>query len=189
MNKIYKSACILVGVLMFCSCSKRVSAPLVLSENPPPSIMDIPSSMSLPGSDKPELKELPKAPTILASMRRTSCYGKCPVYEFRILEDGSVFYRGDAYAPRIGNFKGNISIENINKIIGYINQIHFFSLYKQYPPSGQVMDVFPKTIVSVKLDGQGKTITDIHNSPVELQRFERFLDEMLEGIKWSRVSS
>ncbi len=60
--------------------------------------------------------QLSNKPQLLASIERTACYGQCPMYKARFMDNGEVIYVGRRFVEKIGTYKGLISAEEIQAI-------------------------------------------------------------------------
>lgn len=129
----------------------------------------------------------PVLPVIMTKLKRESCHGKCPVFEIRIYDDGLVFYNGINHVPRIGWHEAQIDSFTLDKIQRKANEIGYFKMKNTYPSYGQVINDLPTTITYMKAGEAEKTITNHHNSPIHLQRFEAYLDELMDNLKWKWI--
>jgi hypothetical protein len=110
------------------------------------------------------------------SMKKTPCYGKCPAYMVDIYEDGNVLFNGKSFVDYIGEHKGSIAIEDMNRIKEKINTINFFELNDKY--DSNVTD-FPSCILDVNMDGKSKSILDRVGGPKELKELENLIHELV----------
>lgn len=124
-------------------------------------------------------------PQMLASIKRTACYGQCPMYKATFMDNGEVIYVGKRFVENEGTYKTLISEEEIIEIKKKITEYDYFSFDSLYPTP--ITD-FPSTITEVNLNGQRKMVVDKRNPPAELKAFEKFLDSLLEGKKLEKVS-
>ncbi len=129
----------------------------------------------------------PVIPSIMAKLQRKACFGKCPVFELRIYEDGLVIYKGQNHVPRIGWYEAQLDSAAVQYILKRAKDIGYFEMKSTYPPYGQVISDVPTTISYIKKEEQEKTVTNHHSSPVRLQRFERYIDELMDTLSWKRV--
>ncbi len=134
-------------------------------------------------SDKP--KALKKNDVII-SLKRTMCYGRCPVYSLTIYGDGTLVYRGEMYVRVIGKWTTRISKEKVRLLIKKFKQVNFFSFKDKY--DYLYMTDMPSAIVSITIDGKTKTVThylgDI-SAPKELSQLERYIDEVVNSDRWT----
>src|SRR5699024_1184049 len=58
-------------------------------------------------------------------MKRTACFGTCPVYKVKFKLDGTAIYNGIRYVDKKGKYKGKFGSYNYGKLISFINKIEF----------------------------------------------------------------
>ena len=129
-------------------------------------------------------KEVEKAPELILSFRKTSCYGKCPSYEVRFFDNGLVVYHGKRNVKEIGYFKiedGEIIFE---KILAEAKAIRFFDLADAYPMKGTDIPDLPNTFTYIKDQEQEKRIKNNHDAPQTLIQLEQFIQDQLAKINW-----
>lgn len=136
-----------------------------------------------------EKNTVPAAPVVVAGLKREPCYGKCPAYEFKIYSDGLVKYHGISHVEKLGYYSAIVSKVAIVNIQSQAETIGYFWLDQQYPKAGQaqIYDV-PQTTSFVKIDEYENRITNRHDSPPALYKFEQYMDEQLEGLNWIPIS-
>lgn len=126
-----------------------------------------------------------EGPQVLASIQRTSCFGKCPIYKATFFDNGEVLFVGKNFVDNIGTYTSLISEDEIKGIIQMAKDVNYFSLEDEYPTP--VVD-FPKCITSVNVDGRKKSVLNGENAPRDLIGFERHLDALLKEREWTKVS-
>jgi hypothetical protein len=126
-----------------------------------------------------------EAPAILASIERTSCFGSCPIYKATFFDNGEVTYVGKNFVENIGTYTTLVSAEDLEGIVQMAKDVNYFALEDAYPTP--IAD-FPKTITSVNLKGNQKSILNGENAPRDLIGFERYLDGLLKDREWTKVS-
>lgn len=124
-------------------------------------------------------------PKMLATIERTACYGQCPMYKATFLDNGEVIYIGKRFVENIGTYRTLISGEEVLEIKKKITEYDYFGLDSLYPTP--IAD-FPSCITEASLNGNTKKVIDRRNPPDNLKAFEKFLDGMLEGREWEKVS-
>lgn len=122
---------------------------------------------------------------LLATIERRACFGKCPVYKAKFYSDGLVIYTGIKHVDRRGKYTTRIDEVTVNQIKTMAERANYFRLSGFYPNYGSVIDDLPITITSVNFIYKENQVTNAHNSPVNLHRFERFLDEIIDVQNWS----
>jgi len=161
------SLCSIV-VLAFSSCKSNKDA---ISSSPQP-------KNSLETSEQTE-------PQMLATIERTACYGRCPMYKATFMDNGEVKYVGRGFVDKIGTYKTLISAEEIQLIKKNIIEYDYFGLDSLYPTP--ITD-FPSSITEVNLNGKRKKVINRRSPPSNLKAFEKFLDSLLEAKELEKVS-
>jgi hypothetical protein len=124
-------------------------------------------------------------PQMLASIERTACYGRCPMYRATFMDNGEVKYIGKGFVDKIGTYKALISQEDVLRIKENIVEYDYFNLDSLYPTP--ITD-FPSSITEVNLNGKRKKVINRRSPPPNLKAFEKFLDSLLEGKELEKVS-
>ena len=84
----------------------------------------------------------------LLSMRKTPCFGDCPVYELSIDKDGNVTYNGIQYVNEKGKHEFKLSDEQFNKLTKMLNEGDFDS-FKDIYDNERITDL-PSTFITYK---------------------------------------
>ena len=124
-------------------------------------------------------------PQMLATIERTACYGRCPMYKATFMDNGEVKYVGKGFVDKIGTYKTLISTEDVLLIKKNITEYNYFGLDSLYPTP--ITD-FPSSITEVNLNGNRKKVINRRNPPSNLKAFEKFLDSLLEGKELEKIS-
>lgn len=134
-----------------------------------------------------EPREVKPGTTVLvASLRRTPCYGKCPAYELRFLSNGVVTYEGTAHVERLGLYESFVNLSVLREIQQKARDAGFFQLADRYPTDGSPIVDFPNTITFVRSGRLEKSVTNNHQAPEALQAFEQYLDGIGEQLTWRK---
>ena len=121
--------------------------------------------------------------SLIAMLKKTPCYGRCPVFSFKIYSSGFVDYYGKANTEMEGLYSGKLTDENVAIVLKKIEKINFFELNNIYDTN--VTD-FPSVNVYANKDGKKKQIIDRQGGPKELKELEALLDEMIKTVKWTK---
>ena len=123
-------------------------------------------------------------------LRRTSCYGPCPIYTVSIDARGTVTYVGEKFVRVVGRQTGRIDPSIVAKLLARSETIRFFDLRNSYRyienPDGTTSSVtdLPTTFVTITANGRTKTIEDYVAAPDLLREFEREIDEAAGTKRW-----
>ena len=139
---------------------------------------------------KLDLTELKKrveaADSIYASIKRTPCYGRCPIYEASIYKSGYVTYNGNRFIEKIGLHRSRLTQDQLKQIAAKAEEIGYFELENNY--DSPVTD-FPTTITVLNLPGKSKKeIKNRVGAPDNLKQYEKFLDDLLNGLSWAKMA-
>ena len=105
-----------------------------------------------------EFSGWPSDETILVSLRRTPCMGRCPVYRLEVFENGIVRYTGVQFTDRLGTYWGRISPQDLEPIVELAENIGFKDLEGEYPTGGmRIMDL-PTSTVYIKTTAWQKSV-------------------------------
>lgn len=126
--------------------------------------------------------EMPQRDFVFFEMKRTACFGTCPIYNVTIMNGGIVYYEGKNFVDKIGMYHTTLDNTSLQKIKDKIVAINYFSFQDEY--TSPITDV-PSVYTTVQLDGKIKTIHDRHKGPKELDELYALVDEILDGCKWS----
>ena len=124
---------------------------------------------------------------LVASMVRTTCYGKCPYYEVKVYANGMVTYHGRQHVPYIGTYKAHIGEKQVAKLLEKAGAINYMTLENKYPQKGLGIIDFPACITMVRLKQQEKTIYSRNDTPAQLVAYQNFFDELIENVDWERL--
>ena len=121
---------------------------------------------------------------LIAKIKRTPCYGKCPVFTIELFKDGLVKYNGDAYVDKKGSFTAQASPEFIQQIQAKAQSIKYLSFENKYPIAPVVIADLPVTTTYIRIGDVGKQITDNFDAPRELIDFENWLEHAFDKLDW-----
>jgi hypothetical protein len=65
-------------------------------------------------------------------LHRSGCYGRCPIYEVDIKQDGLVTFDGHRFVDSLGKSAANVSPLEFRKLVARLNDIGFFKLNERY---------------------------------------------------------
>lgn len=118
--------------------------------------------------------------SVVITMERTACKGKCPVYMLTIYGTGSAMYDGEENVTRLGGASTTVSEEKIKQLISDFQEIDFFALSDNYI-AGATTDL-PTVITSITINGEKKTVNHYQgdtSAPKQLTTLENRIDEIL----------
>jgi hypothetical protein len=186
MKRLYFGTCLLI--LSFISCGRKTAPPPSppLSDLDPIENTEILTRDSFPAVDiKPELEEVPLY--LVAEIKRTPCYGECPVYQARIFSDGRAEYEGISHVTKIGKFKTTIPTKRLQEIYQAAENANYFVFGANYPTNGRFIGDLPITSTYLKRGGLEKRIKNNFDAPLALQAFENWLELFFMSLNWTLV--
>lgn len=136
-------------------------------------------------------KNVPKAQipegteaNLVAKIKRTPCYGKCPVFTIELYNNGLVKYNGVAFVEKKGAFTAKASQEFIKQIQDKALSIKYLSFENKYPIAPVAIADLPITTTYIRIGDAGKQIIDNFDAPRELIDFENWLEQEFEKLVW-----
>lgn len=124
--------------------------------------------------------------TIFATIKKTPCFGTCPVYELMIFQSGIALYEGVQHVEKKGRFLVYFSEEEINEIKEKANEIDFFKLSDEY--DSPVTD-FPTTYTSIRINGKVKSVSNRVGGPEGLKDLENLIHKKLMQKEFRDLSN
>ena len=117
----------------------------------------------------------------VASIKKTACYGSCPVYEMTIYSNLTVEFVGERFVDKIGKYTSRITQQNLQDIKESFSRNKFFDFEDEY--SSFVSDL-PTTFVYFSDGGKTKTVMDYTNAPEGLKNIEKLLEGFVDSLIW-----
>jgi hypothetical protein len=117
------------------------------------------------------------------TLKRSGCFGTCPVYRVTLNVDGTAVYEGVAHVGRMGKFVGRVEFYEFAQLALLAERAGFMGLQRRY--SGSSTDDETTSITIRARAGQEKTVDDYgHFGPPELWTLQRAIDGVIESISW-----
>ena len=91
------------------------------------------------------------------TIKRTGCYGDCPVYKAKIFADGSVVFKGEYWVEVVGERRFGISEKKLGELIAAFEAADYFSFKNLYRTN---VTCGPSTITSWNRNGQRKRVVN-----------------------------
>ncbi len=136
--------------------------------------------------EKPDDQTTAITDSIVFVIERTVCFGQCPTYKAIVYSTGHAVYSGENFVEKLGRWTAAFPVEKAAEIYQKANEIKYFELNDNYDAS--ITDV-PTTFTEIHFDGKVKRILNRWNAPDELREFEKYLDEVLDGLNWKKPDS
>jgi len=121
---------------------------------------------------------------LLIEMKRTPCYGSCPVYTIKIDEKGKGLFEGVENVEKTGRFSFSLSKDELMEFENAFQEIDFYRLRNIY--DAQVSDL-PTTYITYSKDGKRKKIMDYYGAPAELRALENRIEALVLSKKMKKI--
>ena len=95
--------------------------------------------------------------SVLVTLKRTACYGTCPVYSVTVHGNGLVEYFGEFRVDIPGAQTARIPPGSVKNLLRDFDEIHFFELKDKYFEGCTDM---PTAIISVSVQGKTKEVSN-----------------------------
>ncbi|RMG76525.1 MAG: hypothetical protein D6714_21225, partial [Bacteroidetes bacterium] len=125
---------------------------------------------------------------VMASIKKTPCYGTCPVFEARFYTDGRVEYVGKMNVEKVGTYQSRVDEATLKAIKDKALEAGFFDFYDKYPTGDVQISDLPTTITHLRIGDMQKTVSNKYQAPEALKAYEKYLLELLDRLEWSAVS-
>lgn len=134
----------------------------------------------------------PIRPGVLASLRRTACYGWCPSYELTIYEDGRVEYDGRDYVKTKGKVTSKVDAAKLEAVREAFRSAQFFSLGNYKYDSTKDPTDGPSAVLYYAEAGRAKIVDHYGGSgraPATVATLEDAIDSLLGVEQWVGTDS
>jgi Cu+-exporting ATPase len=122
------------------------------------------------------------APEDYVELRRTPCYGRCPVYRVRLYADGRIEWTGERFVKVTGPATAKVASETARALIDKFRAAGYWNLCETY--DRRITDV-PATITLLHIAGTEKSVFDRANAaPDWLRESERAIDSLAGTDRW-----
>ncbi|MDX1943131.1 MAG: DUF6438 domain-containing protein [Saprospiraceae bacterium] len=186
MLKCWRTIVVCAIVLLLSACNKKAATLLL----PPTSAVIDPSKIEEADSlahEQYRIADSLAQPHLVIALKRTSCYGKCPVFEANVFSDGKAIYKGMNHVEMIGIYEALADTSWRSKILEKALSIQYLILADSYPIDGQAIANLPTTSTAIFINGKSKSIQNNFDAPKALIEFEAFLEKALSELNWTKV--
>ena len=121
---------------------------------------------------------------LLIELKRTPCYGSCPVYTAKINKNGKGLFEGVENVEKIGRFSFSLSQDELMEFENAFLQVDFYQLRNIYME--QVSDL-PTTYITYNKDGRRKKIMDYYGAPTTLRTLENRIETLVLSKKMKKI--
>jgi len=120
-------------------------------------------------------------------MKRTACFGKCPIYYIEIFENGIMRYHGERFVKDSGIYEKNIGAAKADSIIAMFREYRVDTCSEKYEMN--VADL-PGIYYNFIIDGKETKINNAEFGPDFLKVLAGRLDELgynVDHSQWKRI--
>lgn len=119
---------------------------------------------------------------VTITMRRTACFGMCPVYTVTIYGSGKIEFRGDNFVAKEGLHTDSIPPAEVNRLVHAFHEKKFFSMNDRYE-NRHVTDL-PSTTTAFESGKDSKSVYNYYGAPAELKDLEKMIDSVAHTAQW-----
>ena len=119
------------------------------------------------------------------TLRRTACYGTCPVYEVQIFANGKVVYTGERFVANVGIYNAQISTSTAQSLFLKISAYNWNSFPDKYPIDNYD---FPQFHLHFSNASVSKTIQANTNADEKLIALSQEIDLLISKIVLSKTA-
>ncbi len=127
--------------------------------------------------------------TIIAKLKTTGCFGKCPTYELKVFANGYCTYEAKKWTSlEPGLYYGNIDTSTVNDL-HYIGEKIGFKNYKNIYTNPYIVDK-PSVFLSLFIPEHDsiKTVERIIDYPQEIWDLENKLKAIADNTEWKSTA-
>lgn len=121
-------------------------------------------------------------------MRRTACFGKCPIYNIELYKNGRLTYRGVKFVQDTGMFEKNIGTEAAAKILDEFAAYRVDTCSESYQ---SLLADLPGVYYNFVIDGNDTKIGNANFGPYFLKEMAKKMDTLaaFDHKGWKRVAN
>jgi hypothetical protein len=116
------------------------------------------------------------------SLRRTACFGRCPIYEVSFSRTGEATYYGERWAKMIGHYRATIDSTAFEDLVQHVAGRGFFGFDTAYvmPATDQ-----PTTYLCVRRTETRCVRRYGQAGPRDLDGMEAAVDRLVRRVAWA----
>jgi hypothetical protein len=133
---------------------------------------------------------LAQQPETVVTLRRTACYGKCPVYSLEIFADGFIRYIGIDFVQYTGEHRAVVPQETVENLVADFLRADYFALRDSYETyknrKGRTWTItdLPTVTTSLRVGTTKKSVRDYAFGPPRLGELEDEIDRVANTKRW-----
>lgn len=119
------------------------------------------------------------------TLRRTECFGSCPVYDLTLHSDGRAELKAVSGLDKKGDFEGTVNLFSYGKLCYLMEQLHFTEFKPRY--DGNWTDA-ATVIVTATTGNEEFSVSDYSEiGPIELWAIQQTIDNIRHEILWRQL--
>src|ERR1700722_18191656 len=122
--------------------------------------------------------------SVIISLERHGCEGRCPVYTITIAGDGTVIYEGRAYVKAIGTRQSHIPKAAVVQLLRRFREADFGSALPSYIGAYDAGD----NVLQVGIDGRFYQVVEDSGLkvglPAAIFKLEQAVDDTAQSYRW-----
>jgi hypothetical protein len=135
---------------------------------------------------------IPLDSSLVASLERGPCFGRCPMYKVELYGDGKIRYEGIRFVTDSGKRESSTTTAEVQKYLRAVNATQFASADSAYTMEnktacGNFSTDMPVAVLTVKLASGLKTVRHdpgCRGAPEYLRTLEAQLDTVTRSATW-----
>jgi hypothetical protein len=117
-------------------------------------------------------------------LKRGACFGKCPVFEIKIKEDGTAFLDAKMFNPVNGKLEKKLSKAEFSIVKKLFEEAKLTTLPDEYPT--MVADL-PITILTQNINGNVKKVKSNEKMPVSYEKAVEMMETLAKSEGWTLI--
>lgn len=148
-----------------------------------------PASPTQPKTDNSRPESEPKKEVYeVIGFQKTACFGKCPVFQVKISNDGKATWYGKMNVEKLGWYEAQVTQDMIKSIKDKAQSLKYWDMEGEYPQGRKVADL-PSTVTFIRKGDMLKQVVNTHQAPESLEEFEDYLEDIINGLRWTASAS
>ena len=118
---------------------------------------------------------------LVAVMKKSACFGKCPVYTLNIMDNGRVEYHGIIHTEKTGAWSQMLPVDSFNQIVRAIQETDLWQYDDVYKSDASD---FPVTTITYYQGDSSKTVKGDYIRPEGVRQLEDKLKLIANSEGW-----
>lgn len=128
--------------------------------------------------------EATDTPALVVQLKKSPCYGECPIYLIQFYDNGQVLFNGIKYTDKIGKFNATLNSNELNQLNDQVKLSFNDALSTKYLIP--FISDLPST--TIKTTNQ---LVEYHYSkaPKEIVTLEKHIIHLMKKLNWEQVKT